>query len=53
MRKNQILKNIQSLSTEGVLHDPAELFCICASRHVTVRGNDSCKIIKDPLNGAD
>ena len=26
MRKNQILKNIQSLSTERVLHDPSELF---------------------------
>ena len=26
MRKNQILKNIHSFSTERVLHDPAELF---------------------------
>ena len=26
--------------------------CICTSRRVAVRGNDSCKIIKDPLNGA-
>ena len=26
MRKNRILKNIQSLSTESALHDPAKLF---------------------------
>lgn len=32
MRKNQILKNIQNLSTERVLHDPAELFVhLCVS----------------------
>ena len=30
--RNQILKNIQSLSTERVLHDPAELFVhLCVS----------------------
>ena len=32
MRKNQILKNIQSLSIERVLHDPEELFMhLCVS----------------------
>ena len=38
----KILKNILSLSTGRVLHDPAESSCIRASRHV--RGNDSYKI---------
>ena len=34
IRKNQILKNIQSLSTERVLHDPAELFVhLCVSTY--------------------
>ena len=32
MTKSQILKDIQSLSTERVLHDPAELFVhLCIS----------------------
>ena len=47
-RKNEILKNIQSFSTERVLRDPAELFV-----HLCVSTYYGDKSIKDPLNGAD
>ena len=55
MTKNQILKNIQSLSKNMCypIRQSSTCSCICASRHVTVRGNNSCKTIKDPLNGTD